>query len=594
MSDLDKMIFDVNHFWKFCRHLRIDTKEKGLVPLTPIGSQRYFIEEIASGMNEGIHTFVCLKGRQLGISTICLALDIYWNFRYPGLQGTLVTDTDINRDVFRATITQYMKNIPKQWRVPALRHNRTQLILKNGSRFIYQVAGTRAKGSLGQGTSVSFIHGTECASWADEEGFASLMATLAETNPQRMYIFESTAKGFNMFEETWTTAKRSISQKAIFVGWWRNELYRVPRGSVTYLTYWDGRMNSEERKWASDVKKIYGYDIDDEQIAWWRWKTEEIIKDDMLMQQNFPWTEHHAFIISGSQFFTSDRLTVALKEARKEKYTPHKYLFSDRFDLTELHPTTPQNAELKIWEFPVPHGVYAIGADPAYGSSDWADRFALSIFRCYSDGMEQVAEYATDHINMYQFAWVIAHLAGAYKNTYLNLEINGPGQAVYAELQNIKRMALAVKSDPHARGIYNVQSGMKEFNYRRVDAMGAGGFSKHWVSTANTKERMLNGFKDNFERGLMIIRSTELLSEMQHVVREDGHIEARGKNKDDRVIAAGLASEFWNTTIRVRLAQRGETLAVSRAREGEKDRAAYQNATSEVIRDYLRKVGLNR
>jgi hypothetical protein len=73
-------------------------------------------------------------------------------------------------------------------------------------------------------------------------------------------------------------------------------------------------------------------------------------------------------------------------------------------------------ATLKIWEEPIDTAYYVIGADPAYGSSDWADRFCIQIFRCYADGLDQVAEFATSELNTYQFAWVIAHLAGAYKN----------------------------------------------------------------------------------------------------------------------------------------------------------------------------------
>ena len=61
--------------------------------------------------------------------------------------------------------------------------------------------------------------------------------------------------------------------------------------------------------------------------------------------------------------------------------------------------------------------------------------------------MEQVAAFATSELNTYQFAWVIAHLAGAYKNSTLNLEVNGPGQAVINELKNLKRQAAAMAGD---------------------------------------------------------------------------------------------------------------------------------------------------
>ena len=36
-----------------------------------MGSQRYLIEQIADALENGVHYMVVLKGRQLGISTIC-------------------------------------------------------------------------------------------------------------------------------------------------------------------------------------------------------------------------------------------------------------------------------------------------------------------------------------------------------------------------------------------------------------------------------------------------------------------------------------------------------------------------------------------
>jgi len=169
--------------------------------------------EISSGLANGILFFVILKGRQLGITTISLALDLYWHFTNAGLGGTLVTDTEENRDMFRGTLGAYMEGVPKEYKIPMLAHNRNSLSLKNRSRIFYQVAGLRAKGSLGRGKGITFLHGTETSSWGDEEGLASLLASLAETNPDRLYIFESTARGFNMFHEMYVTAKRARTRK---------------------------------------------------------------------------------------------------------------------------------------------------------------------------------------------------------------------------------------------------------------------------------------------------------------------------------------------------------------------------------------------
>ena len=162
---------NLQQFYRFCGQLKIETKEQGLRKMDNLlGTQTYVMGEIAKGLEEDVHFFTILKGRQLGITTISLALDLYWHFINPGLQGTLTTDTEENRDMFRSTLSMYMEGLPKEYKIPVLAHNRTQMSLKNRSRLFYQVAGTRSKGTLGRGKAISFLHGTDTSSWGDEEG----------------------------------------------------------------------------------------------------------------------------------------------------------------------------------------------------------------------------------------------------------------------------------------------------------------------------------------------------------------------------------------------------------------------------------------
>ena len=75
------MKFNLAQFYKFCSQLKIETKEQGLKKMDVLlGTQTYVMDEIAQGLAEDIHFFVILKGRQLGITTISLALDLYWHF----------------------------------------------------------------------------------------------------------------------------------------------------------------------------------------------------------------------------------------------------------------------------------------------------------------------------------------------------------------------------------------------------------------------------------------------------------------------------------------------------------------------------------
>ena len=582
------MKFDLKKFYKFCSELKIETKEQGLRKMDRLlGTQTYVMNEIAKGLENDVHFFVILKGRQLGITTVSLALDLYWQFTHPGWQGTLVADTEENRDMFRSTLAMYMEGLPKEYKIPLVAHNRNQMVLKNRSRLFYQIAGNKSR--LGQGKAITYLHGTETASWGNEEGLASLIASLAETNPERLYMFESTAQGFNMFHDMYKTAKAARTQAAIFCGWWRNELYTINPESNVYKVYWDGKLTPEEKEWVKDIKKMYGVEINSRQMAWWRWKMFEGIKDETLMYQEFPPTEDYAFVMTGTSFFSSSRCTEAAKRAKKKVPDHFRYVFGQLFQDTEVLPSTERLGTLKIWEEPIDSAYYVIGADPAYGSSDWADRFCIQVFRCYADGLDQVAEFATHELNTYQFAWVIAHLAGAYKNSTLNLEVNGPGQAVINEIRNLKRMASAM-GGPIGHGLLDVLGSMQNYIWRRNDTLGGLSNSIGYLTTSSTKERMLNYMKDYFEREMMTIHSMDTLEEMKNIVREDGFIGAPGRAKDDRVIASALATVAYAEQVQPRLIAARITRAVNKAQE---DMTPEQISVGRNVSDYLKRIGMH-
>jgi len=583
--------FNQRQFYQFCQNLKIESKEQGMVVLGNqlLGTQTYVMDEVAKGLADDIHFFIVLKGRQLGITTISLALDLYWHFIHPGMQGTLTTDTEENREQFRSTLAMYMDGLPKEYKIPLVSHNRNQLVLKNRSRMFYQVAGLRSKGSLGRGKGITFLHGTETSSWGDEEGLASLLASLAENNPLRYFMFESTARGFNMFHDMWVTAKRARTQRAIFVGWWRNQFYSADPKSDIYKVYWDGKLSAEEKEWTKDIKKIYGVEINSRQIAWWRWKLHEGLKDEGLMFQEFPPTEDYAFVMTGTSFFSTARCTDSMKIAKGVDYDSYRFSMGANFQDTQLLKSTPRLATMKIWEEPVSSAYYVIGADPAYGSSDWADRFCVQVFRCYADGLDQVAEFCTHELNTFQFAWVICYLAGAYRNSTLNLEVNGPGQAVINEMRNLKRQA-SVLQERDAKQLYDVLGNMQHYLWRRNDSFGISN-SIGWVTTHSSKERMLNYLKDYFERGMCNIYSEECIDEMKGIVRDQGTIAAYGRAKDDRVIASALAIAAYAEQVQPRLIQARITRQQKELQDAESETTGGQAQVQRQVGSYLKALG---
>src|SRR5262245_51017204 len=161
--------FDSGHFDDFTRDLKINSKEYGLIALGDclLGTQRRFLREVEIGMGEGVRDFVTLKCRQIGLSTICMAFDLYWPSQYEGMFGAIVVHDDGARDAFRAQIEMYYEGLPIDWQVSIAQHNRNQLVLGNGSMLQYKVAGTKEKSakSLGRSGALAYLHATEVAFW---------------------------------------------------------------------------------------------------------------------------------------------------------------------------------------------------------------------------------------------------------------------------------------------------------------------------------------------------------------------------------------------------------------------------------------------
>lgn len=590
--------FDPEHFNDFTRALQINSKEYGVIRLghALLGTQRRFLQEMQIGIAMGVREFVTLKCRQIGISTISLALDLYWASEYPGLGGALVVHDDAARDQFRATIDMYRDGLPREWFVEEVQHNRNQLVLRNGSILQYKVAGTteRKTKSLGRSAALAFLHATEVAFWADAGQISGLKSTMAELNPDRFAHWETTANGYNHFNDMWEEAKKAVTQRAIFITWWSNELYRAKRDGLKWRTYWGkaGRASAEEREWMAEAKTLYGVEIDDEQLAWFRWVRAEKVTDEMDLYQEFPPTENYAFVATGSAFFTGQQLSDAYQrvthEAKPEHYRMH---VTADFTETRVLDCPERIATLRIWEEPVKEGFYVIGADPAYGSSDVADRFAISVWRSWGNRLEQSAEFCTVEMTTYAFAWVIVYLAGAYQPCILNVELGGPGEAVLNEIQNLKKMGNNAFSVSEAKTIRNVVAKMQQYLYRRLDTIGGMPTALHTITTPRTKDSMMNTFRDYFERGVAVPHSRALLDEMKKITREGGREPAAAKGyKDDRVMAAVLATKCWNDQLRTRLIRMSSIWVPPEKRIITEDAA--QPVLARTVDGYLTQIGV--
>lgn len=563
--------FPVERFLSFCRQLRIQSKDSGVVRFELLGSQLYVLEQICEGLKRGVTTFVILKGRQQGISTLFLALDLFEAFEHPGTIGVFATHDEGSRDQFRNQIEVFLTGLPKSHKIDYETNNRLMLVLKNLSMFRYLVAGTRTTtNKLGRSGGCNFCHATEVAFWGSADDLKALMQTFSETYPHRKYFFESTANGFNHFEEMYRIAEESPAQMAVFSGWWRDERNEFSAEHPLYLQYMpqgtSTPLNKLERQKIKEVKEKYKFEITAGQIAWYRFHMEtKCSGDQSMMNQEQPWTAEDAFISSGSSFFPTSHLTRIAKEARQHLCLPFLFRITDNFTDTQLQRCDIGRAELKIWEKPVPGAKYVFGGDPIFGSSDERCNGVITIGRAYADCIVQVAEYVSPSISAYQYAWILAFLAGLYDDVLLVLEINGPGAVVFEELKQL-RQKLAKVTPGEDNDMKNCLRHMKNFLFARSDSL-TGNLLMQWKSSPELRTQLMFKYHDGVTTARCRLKSMQCVEEMRYLTIDAGYIGTPAGKQDDRVFGAALMYWGWDMRMRAKLWSMGMTLAAVKQKE---------------------------
>jgi len=598
----DEELLPESDFYYFTKALQIDSKERGLTSLGEclLGSQFILLQKIREGLKEGVHEFITLKSRQLGISTMSLAIDLYNAYSHPAVNGALVTHDEASRNQFRTTLALYRSGLDDEWQREVVDDNRDQLVFDNGSRLRFLVAGTRSRASgssrLGRSGALIQCHSTEVAFWGDDTGVDALRASFAQVNPLRFFHWESTANGENWFKDMWDEAQNSMSVKTIFISWWANDYYGLPRDSKMYAHYWGpkGHMTREETAITRDVLTRYGEEINDCQWAWYRWMGAEKITDAAQLQQEFPHREEDAFISTGSAFFRSRTLFDAKKivKARHKHAKHYRVECGQNFSDTTLTPAREPVANLTMWAEPAPDGWYVLGVDPAYASNPDSDFSVVSVWRCWYNRLEQVAEFADRNISTHATAWVFAYLAGYYVRSCVNVEINGPGAAVLQEFQNLKRAASSGRL-PDSGGMRQVVGAIRQYLFRRPDSIGGPTNFLHTKTTAEISERMMNALRDYLERGILLPASAAMLHEMHSVRRNDtGSVGAPDGKNDDRVVAAALAVMCWNDQLRTQLLSQGVMWKEPRPQQESGEKPGAEVIVDANIARYLSRIGI--
>jgi hypothetical protein len=549
--------------------VEIDTKEMGRTHVEPWPSQRLVIDAVTKGLQEGVHEFVVLKCRQVAITTVCSVIELFWALANPGVQGAIIADRTDNLERLRRIFASLLDTLPLEWRSPEhklIQNNRTGMAFAN--RSVIDLLAAASNPDLGASRALNMVHATECGTWKSLAGVESLKASLARQNPTRLYIWESIANGFNWYYNFCQQAKSDRHMKFIFIGFWSNPTYSIPKSDPDYKVYWDGHLDEDEIARARYVRQEYGVTVKPEQIAWWRRENEFRAEEYML--RHYPWHERECFIASGQGFFPAARTLEMMEHLTPSgpPYKGYKYTFSETFLSSRIEQVThSEEAMLKVWEPPVQGGIYTIGVDPSGGGGGDSDDHAIQVLRCYADRVIQVAEFRTNKPYTYQIAWVLAHLAGAYRDHIANLEVTGIGAAVLPEVRNLRQMAERgiLQGEPGSEKILDMIGSVRWFLYKRPDTLGGAGNVIAWKASADNKHQVYSELRDSMMKRIpqpaLELRSPALVAQLQAIIEDDGYIAAgpdTGEN-DDLVSALVLAHHAWVEWRRPMLVARNAT-----------------------------------
>ena len=407
-------------WWLIERYIKIDTKEGDIVAFELNDAQIALYKELCLQRRRGERRRInILKARQLSMSTFIAALYIILTLLVPGQRAVVVADIAENaKKIFEKY--QFMYQSLPQWIkdvIPLKADNAHELVVAYGARKS-SIRVVTVGDHAGRGTTCQYLHLSEVAFWKDIKSvIKSLNQTVSTKNAYSIIIYETTANGVNEYKNMYDNAVGGNSSfKAVFYPWFLDKDYRMDYNGFKLMPH-------EEKL----VKELH---LDLTQIAWYRFKLNEMEGDLNSLKQEYPSTPLEAFITTGSSLFPMDLVLKRKSEILNKKFPRYEFVWDkkkvseqgDVITLVNPHLMENQIGLITIFEEVKNGHPYIVNVDPAMGGDD---NFVAQVFDNHS--CKQVAKLCINHNSNYQ--WLgeqIYCLCRYYNNAFLNAECNNP------------------------------------------------------------------------------------------------------------------------------------------------------------------------
>lgn len=424
------------------------------------------------------------KARQLGISSYVLARFTARCLYKQNTRAVVISHDKESTQRMLSRVHYFLDNI-KGPKAETKLANRNEISFpKTNSLFYIGTAGAR---KFGRGDTITNLHCSEIAFWGDPK---TLVAGLYQAVPYNGEIIEeSTGNGVgNYYHRQCMIAYEGKSRFRLhFFNWLKFPEY------VVNLTERERENLKNDLKEDWDEPNLYNnIGLTLEQIAWRRYKLEELDFDLRLFKQEYPITLDECFQSTGFSLFP--RINY-IPDPTWTRLDQHLWIRTD---------------ELPI----ISRNEYAIGADISAGVG--RDRSVAEIFNLNSN--RQVGELVGDNIAPDFFAAKLKTVGEMFNNAFITVESNNHGGMTILELK---------KMYPNGRLFCSVPDTDKvmEYGYR---------------TTSKTKPILINNLRHEFSEGFEIC-SPALKDELSTFIEtEDGKLEASSGCFDDRVMALAV------------------------------------------------------
>lgn len=460
---------------------------------------------------------VILKSRQIGFSTMSLAICLYNAVKYPNTNYMIVSLSGESVTSLFEKLKFMNDNLPRdKYPFPKTdRDNRGELCLSNGSRV--QVAASDGK-SIGRGNTYQYILISEMAFYQGDQSkvLTSLEQALAKNSTSKLVI-ETTANGtanyyYELFMRSW---KGTTNYKSFFYGWTSDAYIEQFRFEHDIAETWYKAQMKGQRLSVKDLseeeRRLHDIGANLRMIMWRQWKLSSMsLVDFMTEMPSYP---EEAFRTSGQNVFDQSKIL-----SRMENLLPP-------LSIDELKTELPETLlkyigrGLNVYHLPRRNVKYYGGSDVASGSG--GDSSSLSLMDV--EGIQSLA-FASNKVSVYEFAEVLNAIGRYYNYAFLAVEKNSYGLPVIERLRND----------------YNY---MNLYKHKTFDQKGNKKFALGWLTTDKTKAIMISDYKESFEKGLILVNDKDTLQQMILFVEQNGKMGNKkgSNNHDDMVIAHSLS-----------------------------------------------------